>query len=589
MTLTASVVIPTYNRRELVLDAVGALDRQQSAPPFEVIVVVDGSTDGTRDAVVSLQTSVPVRVVEQGNAGAAAARNAGAKMAQGELVLFLDDDMEADRLLVRAHVDAHAAGADVVVGSMPLHPRSTPTLIATGVGEWAAAWARELSGERPLRWFDVLTGNLSVRRSLFERLGGFCIEYNSRGRFGNEDLEFGLRVFAAGSRVEFAADAIALQRYEKSAGRYLDEYEDRGAADVRLACRWPATASYVFSEQWDSSELHQAARLFVAIVPGLARRFAVVGGHVIEQFVDDGRRSAALDRALYAIAALRYHLGVRAAGGRPTARRIVALAFHSVADHRDHPSFAPYAIEPACFASMLDGLSRSGYAFVSAEQVISWRRGEQDLPRRAVLVTFDDAYEDIATAATILEERDVPAVVFVPTSFIGRDNDWETPGEMPRKHIASESELRQLAERGIELASHGSRHVDLTSLSSLDLRTEVDEASECLERIRGTSPRLFAYPYGVHDPRVNSVLARAGIEAAFTVEPGPISASDPPMTLRRLELSSHDTGPRVRWKLTLLRSGAWRLYPALHECRKFVRRSPRNLARRVLRLLRHAP
>jgi glycosyltransferase involved in cell wall biosynthesis len=76
-----SVVIPTYQRRDQVVTSVRALEHQTFDDPFEVVVMVDGSTDGTAPALPSLATRFPLRVLEQANQGAAAARTAGGAVA----------------------------------------------------------------------------------------------------------------------------------------------------------------------------------------------------------------------------------------------------------------------------------------------------------------------------------------------------------------------------------------------------------------------------------------------------------------------------------------------------------------------------
>src|SRR5262245_14543978 len=73
-----TAIIPTYQRRELAVAAVEALAQQRCAFPFEVIVVVDGSTDGTAAALRNLEIPFPLRILEQPNRGAASARNRGA-------------------------------------------------------------------------------------------------------------------------------------------------------------------------------------------------------------------------------------------------------------------------------------------------------------------------------------------------------------------------------------------------------------------------------------------------------------------------------------------------------------------------------
>jgi glycosyltransferase involved in cell wall biosynthesis len=88
-----SVVIPTYQRRDLAVALVRALERQTYDGPFEMVVVVDGSTDGTVEALAQLHPQFQLRVIAQKNSGLARARNAGAGAAAGEILLFLDGDI----------------------------------------------------------------------------------------------------------------------------------------------------------------------------------------------------------------------------------------------------------------------------------------------------------------------------------------------------------------------------------------------------------------------------------------------------------------------------------------------------------------
>ena len=94
MSITVSCVIPAYNA-ERYIDRALASVIEQSRPPEEIIVVDDGSTDGTADVLASYGSRL--RVVRQANAGPAAARNRGIEMAAGELICFQDADDEWDR------------------------------------------------------------------------------------------------------------------------------------------------------------------------------------------------------------------------------------------------------------------------------------------------------------------------------------------------------------------------------------------------------------------------------------------------------------------------------------------------------------
>src|SRR5689334_25132161 len=88
-----SVIIPTHNRRRQILRLLGALAGQcVNADSFEVIVVIDGSTDGTADALRAARWPYTVRLIEVPQGGPTAARNRGAAAALGATLVFLDDD-----------------------------------------------------------------------------------------------------------------------------------------------------------------------------------------------------------------------------------------------------------------------------------------------------------------------------------------------------------------------------------------------------------------------------------------------------------------------------------------------------------------
>src|SRR3954451_4660006 len=120
-TPAVSVVIPTYNRVArwpAVLEGLSSQTFERGA--FEVIVVSDGSTDGTNDLLRNLTPPHDLVFEVQDNAGPAAARNRGIELARGPLILFLDDDIVATPTLIERHVCRHRNGRGdfAVIGPM---------------------------------------------------------------------------------------------------------------------------------------------------------------------------------------------------------------------------------------------------------------------------------------------------------------------------------------------------------------------------------------------------------------------------------------------------------------------------------------
>src|SRR5206468_10803541 len=170
---------------------VRALCRLPYDGPIEIIVVVDGSTDGTAAALTKIDCAFPIRVVEQPNRGLAAARNRGGKEANGEILLFLDDDMICEPDLLQRHERSYRAGADAVTGEIPLHPQSKRGFVTD-----ALARAARFRREPPVTAFHIYGGHLSIRGKVFDVLGGFDQQLHAGG-YGGEDLDLGLRLVGA--------------------------------------------------------------------------------------------------------------------------------------------------------------------------------------------------------------------------------------------------------------------------------------------------------------------------------------------------------------------------------------------------------
>jgi glycosyltransferase involved in cell wall biosynthesis len=182
-------VIPTYNRVERLGRVLRALAGQTVEPlDIQVVVVSDGSTDGTDVVVSELKMPYQLEFVEQRNSGPAVARNAGVGRATGELVLFLDDDVVPSPELIEQHILAHAQSPEplVVIGPMLTPPgyRASPFV------RWEQAMLYKqydamLRGEYAPTYRQFFTGNASLRRQLIVEAGGFDRQYRRTGGQGH--------------------------------------------------------------------------------------------------------------------------------------------------------------------------------------------------------------------------------------------------------------------------------------------------------------------------------------------------------------------------------------------------------------------
>jgi GT2 family glycosyltransferase len=231
----ASVVIPTHQRKESLLRALESLATQTiPCEQYEVIVAVDGSDDGSREAAESLAPAYSLKVLWQSNRGRAAARNAGLAVARGDVVIFLDDDMTAAPELLAAHLRAHARdGRLAVIGAVPF-PLAVqlPAHVRYIGGKFNQHLEHLAAAGRPVALRDFYSGNLSVRRDVLTAVGAFDERFIA---YGNEDLELSIRLSAAGVRLVYEPAAIAWQAYDKSFAGLARDNVAKGRTAVLLA------------------------------------------------------------------------------------------------------------------------------------------------------------------------------------------------------------------------------------------------------------------------------------------------------------------------------------------------------------------
>jgi len=560
-----SVVIPTYRRRERVLRHVEAL-AEQTWKDFEVIVVDDGSGDGTAAALRRLETPFPLIVVEQENQGAAQARNVGARAAAGELLLFLDDDMEADPALLAEHERSHREGADLVVGDMPLHPGSPPGLLSWGVGVWAQTRRERLteSGAEP-GLDDLLTGQMSISREAFERLGGFDTSFTREGLFGGEDIDFSYRVVKAGMRAAFNPAAISYQYYAVDPAAYLRRSRETGRSEEELVLKHPEQADRLAAapdfhtrrSRWLLGPLVKAPEWAGAPL----RRLAVAAAR-------SGRRDVYTRRLFFGMRTVEHRRGAWLARRAAATGGVTVLAFHAVSDLGDDPVLAEYGVPPARFAEHLEALARRGWTFVDLDAVLAALDGRAQLPERALLLTFDDCYLDLLNeAAPLLAERNIPAVAFAVAGLTGAANEWDRPLGARELRLLDAEGLRALVAAGIEVGSHGMNHRQLTKLPIEEAAAEIRDSAAALEALGLPQPRTFSYPHGECNPQIEAAVRESGYRAAFTVTAGVVERGGDRYALPRIEVLASDTPARLRLKLA---AASW----------------PPPLRRRILRLTR---
>ena len=241
-----SVVVPTHDRRALLAEVLNALETQQDAPRLEVVVVDDGSGDGTADWLAQRRSTIPIEALTQPKRGPAAARNAGVRAARGRLVAFLGDDTIPEPGWLAAHCTRHAAaGGDprlAVIGHTHWHSRVRATAFLRYINEQGAQFGYALIRDPedvPFNFF--YTSNVSLHREL--ALAEPFDEGFSHAAW--EDIEMAYRLKRRGLRLVYEPQARAAHDHPTDVARFGRRQEKAGFNAVVFYCRHPELGGFL--------------------------------------------------------------------------------------------------------------------------------------------------------------------------------------------------------------------------------------------------------------------------------------------------------------------------------------------------------
>jgi peptidoglycan/xylan/chitin deacetylase (PgdA/CDA1 family) len=212
--------------------------------------------------------------------------------------------------------------------------------------------------------------------------------------------------------------------------------------------------------------------------------------------------------------------------------RVPVLMFHRVAS----PATATDAVArdltvpPATFAAELAWLHRHGYHPIHLAALFQALERGAPLPRRPVVLTFDDGYVDaVTTILPLLHRYGWPATFFVITGRAGERAFLTWP------------QIVRLDRAGMDVGSHTVDHVELPGLSASEREREIVDSRRALRRHLGHSEYWFAYPAGRYDGSSEAALSAAGYLLAFTTDPGSTISAATPMAEPRVRIHGQGT------------------------------------------------
>jgi peptidoglycan/xylan/chitin deacetylase (PgdA/CDA1 family)/glycosyltransferase involved in cell wall biosynthesis len=526
MTPKLTVLVPTHNRREVLISRTlpAMFSQQIPAEEFEIVVVVDGSTDGTAEALRELRPVCSLRILEQPKGGPGAARNNGIRAAQGDWILFIDDDILCGPDLFKQHLEAHQDSApSVAYGPISIAEGTPPSVLKYAIEAWYEKYygGIEARGGLQLPRDEYLISNSSIPRVSLLACGGFDEQMTAK-----EDYELGLRLWKIGLRFDYLPAARAYEFYLKPSHYVLrNDGKAFGETEVLLCRKHPDYRAYSVLgilgklPKWKLLWRRAYARLpsnpVGLLTPPLWACDKLCRFPAMRKL---GHRLLGIGRGV-----VEFRSAARAAGSwkalqREYGARLPVFLYHHVGP--DRPGMVPgLNVSAKTFESHVRWLAGRGYRGIRPADWLRWLQEGKGLPAKPVLFTFDDAYEDLTECALpVLRKYGFRAAVYVVTGQLGGSNVWDQAEGFGALRLMTADQIRHWAGQGIEFGAHSRSHVDLTTLSPQELRDEVVGSAEDLAAVLGSSARSFAYPYGFQNQSVVDSV-RKNFDLAFIVDP----------------------------------------------------------------------
>ena len=216
--------------------------------------------------------------------------------------------------------------------------------------------------------------------------------------------------------------------------------------------------------------------------------------------------------------------------------RVPILMYHEVAPH-PAPAYRRFTVTPGELAQQLEWLRARGYVTVGMDDVHAAWRGERALPRRPIVITFDDGGRAcLEHAVPALVARGFTAMFYVVAGVIGGPMRWlraEVGLELPAADWAT---LRAAEQAGMRCEAHSVSHPRLARIPPEECLQELVRGRAMLEDGLGREVRHLAYPFGSTSAATREMAREAGYLTGCTTEESLASPADDLLALPRVEI-----------------------------------------------------
>ncbi len=183
-------------------------------------------------------------------------------------------------------------------------------------------------------------------------------------------------------------------------------------------------------------------------------------------------------------------------------------------------------VSPQVLGRQMDLLLEAGLLFADPQE---WSPADH----QEILLTFDDGTIDLVELGGVLARRQLRGMIFIPSRYLGRTNDWEWSIPGRNTYHLNARQLILLSELGWEIGLHGASHTDLTRMEPTQLADEISLGRQVLSELLGRSVRYFSYPFGRCNDFVKTRIEEEGFEAAFVMAGNHTGVLDPMAIARR--------------------------------------------------------
>ncbi len=228
--------------------------------------------------------------------------------------------------------------------------------------------------------------------------------------------------------------------------------------------------------------------------------------------------------------------------------KLTILMYHEVASPGHGTRHRGNFVTPAQFEEQLDALTDWGYQSIGFDEWLAFRDGRGRVPRRPLIVTFDDGYRSFAEHAwPRLRARGMRATMFLVASQIGGTNVWDK--DERSSPLLDADEILALASEGVDFGSHSWSHVPLAKVPLDVARRELTDSRALISELLGAPVRVLSYPYSNQGPAVRALARDTGYAAAVRGKGRMNFRLTDPHGLRRIKFDVHTSLDDARREL----------------------------------------